>query len=405
MKIFQISSEINSGSVGRIAEQIGQKILDNGFNSYIAYGRKALKSSSITLKIGNNFEIIKNAIHTRLTDRHGFASTGSTEELIRKISEISPDLIHLQHLHGYFINVEVLFNFLKLSKIPVVWTFHDCWSFTGHCAHFDFIGCNKWENQCFKCEQINEYPKSLFLDNSYKNFNDKKRLFNSIDNLTIVPVSDWLAQKVKKSFLREHNCVVIKNGIDINAFYIKKSRIFLDSNYNTTNMFVILGVASNWDPKKGLDDFIRLNKLIDNKIYKIILIGLSKKQIKSLPDSIIGVERTENVSQLADFYSAADVFLNLTLEDTYPTTNLEAISCGTPVITYNTGGSPESVSSKTGFVVKKGSLDEIMTALDEIKKNSRSYYEKNCREYAELNFDSRNKFEDYIELYKKILKK
>lgn len=405
MKIFQISSELNSGSVGRIAEQIGQKILDKGFNSYIAYGRKALKSNSISFKIGNNFEIIKNVLHTRLTDRHSFGSSRSTKELIRKITEISPDLIHLQHLHGYFINVEVLFNFLKFSNIPVVWTFHDCWSFTGHCAHFDFIGCNKWEKQCFRCEQLNEYPKSIFLDNSFKNFNDKKRLFNSIDNLTIVPVSDWLAEKVKKSFLKEHNCVVIKNGIDLNTFYVKESRSFLDSNYNTTDMFVILGVASNWDTKKGLEDFIRLNKLIDNKTYKIILIGLSKRQIKLLPDSIIGIERTENASQLADFYSAADVFLNPTLEDTYPTTNLEAISCGTPVITYNTGGSPESVSHKTGFVVKKGSLTEVINAIDQIKKNSSSNYEKSCREFAELNFDSKTKFEDYIKLYKKILNK
>lgn len=403
-KLFQISIEVNSGSVGKIAEQIGETVLENGWSSFITYARNNNPSKSEVIKIGNKFDLYCHGIETRIFDSHCFSSKSVTEDLINRIKEIKPDIIHLHHLHGYFINIEILFNYLKESEIPVVWTFHDCWSFTGHCAHFDFVGCEKWKIECHHCEQKTEYPASLLFDRSRQNYIDKKRIFNSVKNLTIVSVSNWLSGKVKDSFLKNYPCEVIQNGIDLNTFYPKKSRTVIDDLYNVKGKFVILGVASTWGERKGLEEFAKLSELIDSKLYVIVLVGLSKNQIQKLPKSIIGIERTENVGQLADLYSAADVFLNPTFEDTFPTTNLESLACGTPVITYKTGGSVESVNEKTGVVIDKGDVGGLINAITSIKNKGKDFYEKNCREDAIKNFDRKIKFNDYLELYKKILK-
>jgi putative colanic acid biosynthesis glycosyltransferase len=402
--LLQISIEVNSGSVGKIAEQIGETVLENGWLSYITYARNNNPSKSEVIKIGNKFDLYQHGLETRIFDNHCFSSKSATEDLINKIKEIKPDIIHLHHLHGYFINIEILFQYLKECKAPVVWTFHDCWSFTGHCAYFDFVGCEKWKTECHHCEQKKEYPASLLFDRSRQNYIDKKRIFNSISDLTIVPVSNWLSGKVKDSFLKDYPCKVIQNGIDLNTFYPKESRARIEELYNLEGKFIILGVASTWEKRKGLEEFVKLDELIDNQLYTIVLVGLSQKQIRKLPDTIIGIERTENVGQLADLYSAADVFLNPTFEDTFPTTNLESLACGTPVITYKTGGSVESVDKNTGVVVNKGHVGGLISAIEYIKNKGRGFYENNCRESAIKNFNKKIKFNEYLELYKNILK-
>jgi len=403
ISIFQISSEVNSGSVGRIAEQIGEQVLEQGWESYIAYARANQPSCSNVIKIGTNFDLIKHGILTRFTDRHGFGSKGATRELINAIKRIKPDIIQLQHLHGYFINIEILFDFLSKSDIPVVWTFHDCWSFTGHCAYYEFIGCDKWQTGCNSCPQKHEYPKSLFLDSSAKNFEDKKRLFNSVKNLTIVPVSNWLGRETKASFLKYQKINVIQNGIDLSKFNIKEIDD-IKIKHNIENKFLILGVASPWNNRKGLRYFVELSNRLDSS-HQIVLVGLSKEQIKDLPYSIIGIERTENIEELAKLYSAADVFVNPTLEDTFPTTNLEAMACGTPIVTFRSGGSPEAIDSNTGIVVDKDDVDGLEQAIYVIKQKSKDYYRKVCRERAEMFFDKTQCFSKYIELYKTILNK
>ncbi len=402
--LLQISIEVNSGSVGKIAEQIGETVLENGWQSYITYARNINPSKSKVIKIGNKFDLYLHGLETRILDNHCFSSSTATKKLVKQIQTINPDIIHLHHLHGYFINIEILFEYLKKSKIPVVWTFHDCWSFTGHCAYFDFVGCEKWKSQCFDCEQKNEYPASLLFDRSEQNFLDKKRIFNSLENMTIVPVSNWLAEKVSQSFLKNYPCKVVHNGIDISVFQPKNAKKTVVDKYNLSDKFIILGVASTWERRKGLDEFVKLSTVIDSTKYVIVLVGLSESQIKKLPKSIIGISRTENVAQLADLYSAADVFLNPTLEDTYPTTNLEAIACGTPVITYKTGGSIESVNDKTGIVVEKSDINGLINALETIKTNTKQFYKDNCREYAVNNFSKKTKFASYYNLYTDILK-
>ncbi len=402
MKILQISSELNVGSVGRVSEQISDSILAEGWESYIVYGREARESKSKSYRIGNKKDLVVHGIYTRLTDKHGFASKNSTKHLVNFIDNVNPDIIHLHHLHGYYINIEILFNYLKNLNKPIVWTFHDCWSFTGHCAHYEYIGCEKWKIQCENCPQTKEYPKSLF-DNSFKNYNDKKRIFNSIENLTIVPVSEWLGAETKKSFLSKNKICVIQNGIDVEKFNIQHNAAEIKEKLGITDDFLILGVASPFNKRKGFEYFIKLSTKLSSK-YKIILVGLTPLQLKTLPSNIIGFERTESIKELAGFYSAADVFFNPTLEDTFPTTNLEAQACGTPVVTFRSGGSPETIDTTTGFTVEKGDITAAINCFAQIQQNGKAYYQQKCRKRAEQKFNKNINYLKYIDLYERLLK-
>lgn len=402
IKVFQISSEINRGSVGRIAEQIGEAVLKQGWTSYIAYARDNAPSKSHAIKIGNKFDVIFHGVYTRLTDRHGFASKSATRTLIATIKDIKPDLIQLQHLHGYYINVKLLFDYLSKANIPVVWTFHDCWSYTGHCAYYDLVNCEKWKKSCQCCPQIKEYPKSFF-DNSFINYEQKKILFNSVPNLTIVPVSNWLGEETSKSFLKYNNIHVIHNGVDLKIFSPQEDKHKIKARYGLEKKFILLGVANPWSERKGLKYFVELSKSLSDE-KKIILIGLTQHQIKGLPTNIIGLERTEDAKELAEFYSIADVFVNPTLEEALGMTNIEAMACGTPVITFSSGGAPETIDEYTGIVVKKGDLSGLNNAIDEIQLKTKSHYHNNCINRAHDMFNKEVNFNKYIDLYKTLLK-
>lgn len=395
--LLQINVVVNSGSTGRIAEEIGQVAIANGWMSFIAYGRNDRPSKSNLIKIGSNFDIKLHGLQTRLFDRHGLGSVNSTKKLIDQIEAIKPDIIHIHNLHGYYINIAILFKYLASRNFPIVWTFHDCWPITGHCSHFDFIGCNKWKTKCFKCPQKKEYPASYGIDRSEKNYQLKKEIFNSLKSLTIVTVSNWLHKIINQSFLKNIPSKVINNGIDTELFK-PRSNMKLQAKYSLAGKFIILGVASTWSPRKGLSDFVKLSKEIDSSIM-IILIGLNNTQIKYLPSNIIGISRTENTYELADFYSLADVYINPTWEDNFPTTNLEALACGTPLVTFNTGGSIESVSQETGFIVEKGDIKGLSQAIETVKRNGKEHYSSACRERALKLYDKNDRYKDYLNIY------
>lgn len=402
MKIVQVNTFINSRSTGRIAEEIGKLVLNQGWDSYFAFGREPKESASKPIKIGNGFDMAWHGITSRVFDRHAFGSKRATKILVDKIKEINPDIIHLHNIHGYYLNITVFFEFLQKSNIPVIWTLHDCWPYTGHCAYYSFVGCEKWKSECNTCPQLETYPKSFFLDNSRKNYRDKMQLFNSLSNLTIVPVSNWLEKEAKQSFLQQHKFQVINNGVDIAVFKpVEKEHYF--QNNNLKDKFVILGVANVWEKRKGLEDFMELSKKISDDEL-ILLVGLDEQQIKKLPSNVVGISRTENIDELVAMYSNAGVLFNPTWEDNFPTTNLEAMACGTPVVTYDTGGSPEALTEETGFVVPQGDLQAVLKKMRIIKEMSEDGFKERCRERVERFYDKNERYMEYIELYQKLLK-
>lgn len=393
MRILQINTAVNTGSTGKIAEQIGKILIQKGHESYIAFGRGDRPSQSQKIKIGQKKDYYKHGLKTLFFDKHGLGSVNATKSFIQKIDDIKPDAIGLHNIHGYYINYKILFDYIKQKNIPTVWTFHDCWPFTGHCTYFDGVDCFKWETHCNKCPKTKYYPKAL-TDRSYQNFEDKKEAFQNVNKLKIITPSNWLSSHVKNSFLKDYPVQTIHNGIDLKVFKPDEKL------YNADDK-IVLGVASTWDARKGLEDFKALRKTLPLS-SKIVLIGLNKKQIETLPDGIQGISRTENIEELVKWYNQATVFVNPTYVDNFPTTNIEALACGTPVVTYNTGGSPEAIDSETGFVVEKGDINGLKTAVLQTEKTKNSI--NICRKRAEKQFNSKDRYLDYLNLYTNFIK-
>lgn len=401
-KLLQINITANWGSHGKIAEGIGLVAMRRHWESYIAYGRWKNPSQSQLYHIGCPADEMIHGVSSRLFDNQGLMSHIATQRLVRYIKAIQPDIIHLHNIHGYYLNYPILFRCLKRTGVPVVWTLHDCWTFTGHCAHYMFAGCERWKTHCQNCPLKSNYPKTLLLDRSYSNFEKKKKFFTSLPNLTLVPVCKWLDGEIAQSFLKNIKRTVIYNGIDTNIFTIKHNNENIRRKYNIpSNNKIVLGVASNWY-RKGLGDFIKLRSMLTED-FSIVLVGLNEKELNSLPQNIIGIKRTENVDDLTDLYSTANVFFNATWEDNFPTTNLEALACGTPVITYDTGGSKEAIDNNTGYVVGKGELDLVSKLIRHICSNEKNLFSSACRKRVIDHFKREDRFEEYFSLYEKIL--
>lgn len=387
MKILMINSVCGIRSTGRICTDLADALEKEGHTVKIAYGRESVpeKYQKYAVRIGNDFDVKAHALQSRIFDNTGFGSVHATKKFIEWIKKYDPDVIHLHNIHGYYINVEVLFNYLKVCGKKVIWTLHDCWAFTGHCVYFDYVGCDKWKIGCEHCPQKSEYPARIGPDMSRINYAKKKELFTGIPNMELVTPSQWLANLISESYMKEYPTKVIHNGVDTEVFKPTESNV--KERYNCKDKKNVLGVAAVWDKRKGLDSFIELSKLLDDS-YKIILVGLSTEQIEKLPENIIGIERTNSVKELAELYTAADVFVNPTLEDNYPTTNLEAIACGTPVVTFDTGGSPESAKIYGVSVLKKD-VHGLVTTLEKVRTITK----------RTTDIDYKNTVQKYIELY------
>lgn len=402
MRVLQITAFSGWGCTGRIAVGIHNALVEQGHDSVIAWGRQNTASDEVpTIKIGNKFDQQMHGLYTRITDKCGFGSKSVTKEFLKKIDEYKPDLIQLHIMHGYYINLEILFKYIKAKKIPIVWTFHDCWAFTGHCPYFDLVKCEKWKSGCYDCVQIHHHPTSWIFDNSRWNWNTKKELFTGIENLTVVTPSKWMTDLVKQSFLKDCRVAVINNGINTNDF--KPTYGSMIQGLKLKDKKIVLGVSSTWAKSKGLDDFVELSKILSDE-YQIVLVGLTKEQKNRLPNDIVGIERTDSVKQLAELYTAASVFVNPTYEDNYPTTNLESLACGTPVVTYKTGGSVELVErTGAGVVVEQGNIDALVTAIREVVENKKVYKEKvDSVESAVI--DENTRFREYLSLYERIVR-
>lgn len=365
MKVLMINVVCGIGSTGRICTDLAAALEAQGHEVKIAYGRGNVPEElqRYAVRIGTDSDVRLHGVKARLLDGAGFGSRRTTQRFIQWVKAYDPDVIHLHNIHGYYIHVGVLFDYLKKCGKRIIWTLHDCWSFTGHSAYCDAVGCDRWEKGCFQCPQRKTYPKAM-TDRSKENWNRKKEAFSSVPNLTVVTPSHWLAEQVKRSFLNEYPIEVIHNGIDTSLF--KRSDSDFKEKNHLQDKTVLLGVATSWDNMKGLSDFIRLSEKLD-ATYQIVLVGVTGEQLRRLPKNILGVPRTSSVDELVRIYNAADIFLNLSYCETYPTVNLEARACGTPVITYLTGGSPES-AGKDCIAVARGDLCELIAAIKRMKE-------------------------------------
>ena len=397
MKVLQISTVCGSGSVGRITVDIYHTLEKNGDIPLIAYGRRSAPEGLAAYRFGSPLDMGLHVLSTFFKGEHGFASDGQTRKLIQKMEEWKPDVIHLHNIHGFVLQVELLFDYLKRAGKPVVWTLHDCWPYTGHCAFYDYHNCDGWKNGCTGCREYQRtYPYALFRNRTPRNFERKRAAFTGVPDLVIVTPSQWLAGQVRQSFLGEYPVKVIPNGIDLETF--RPVRSSLRERLGLEGKYVILGVANVWERRKGLEYFVELAGRLPEDC-RIVLVGLSKKQQKGLPVSVVGLGRTSGAAELAEYYSMADVFVNATLEDNFPTTNLEALACGTPVITFCTGGSPESLDETCGRVVPKRDAEALLRAVMEEKecpKNS-----GDCRRRAEK-YEKYGRFQEYVELYHRL---
>ena len=367
MRILMINVVCGIRSTGRICTDLATALETQGHEVKIAYGRETVPDifQKYAIRIGTEIDVKLHGVRARLFDGCGFGSRKATERFIEWVKEYDPDVIHLHNLHGYYINIKVLFNYLRTCGKKIIWTLHDCWAFTGHSAFCDAINCTRWVDGCHDCPNMKEYPASL-VDRSKRNWIIKKELLKDIPNMTIVTPSEWLSGLVKKSILHFYPIVVIHNGIDTSQFYHMEND-FKDI-YGISDKFMLLGVASAWNEMKGYSDYMKLADILGEE-YQVVLVGLTKEQKKELPENVLGLERTDSVQQLAYIYSAADMFLNLSYCENYPTVNLEAEACGTVVLTYDTGGSPES--ARNGIIVPKGDIKAVAKAIKEQQKDKK----------------------------------
>lgn len=391
-RLLQLNVTANWGSTGKIAEGIGLAAMAHGWKSAIAYGRYMNPSQSQLIKVGNEADVYVHYARARFCDGEGLGSKRATRKLISEIEAIAPDIIQLHNIHDHWLNYPLLFEYLGAVDVPVVWTFHDCWAFTGGCPHFENISCYGWRDR--ECRE--KCP--LKHSHAARNLQLRHKVVNSIGSrLHIVTVSQWLANYVNQSFVNEAGASVqvINNGIDVmSTFKIR----------DVDKRRLILGVSNVWPVYKGLADFIELRKVLPDDV-DIVLVGLSQKQIDTLPYGIKGLRRTSSPTELAELYSQASVFVNPTRNDSFPTVNLEALACGTPVVTYRTGGSPEAIDENTGLVVEKGDVNGLAHAVQYVLDNPERFSRETCRNRAVENFNKDTQFDKYISLYDRILRK
>lgn len=391
MKIVQINAVCGKGSTGKICVDVSKLLTERGIENYIFYA-----SGTSDYPLGRCYmsgrEVKLQALKARVFGNWGFNSRTATKRLIAMLEQVQPDIVHLHNLHGHNCDLEILLSYFKEKKTKLFWTFHDCWTFTGYCVYYDMACCDRWKTGCRDCPQKRQY--SWFFDRSGELYKKKKQLFSNLD-LTIITPSYWLAEQVKQSFLKDYPVHAIHNGIDLEIFRPRESNF--RKKHGLEDKKILLGVAFGWGPRKGLDVFCELAKRLDDR-YKIVLVGTDEKTDKLLPENILSIHRTQNQIELAEIYTAADVFANPTREEVLGLTNIEALACGTPVITFNTGGSPECCDESCGIVVEKNNVDALQKAIKCVCEGS--VLAESDRLPCDVAFDKDACFQKYISLYR-----
>ncbi len=391
MKIVQINAVCGNGSTGKICVDISKLLTEKGIENYIFYSQGE-SDYPLGIKYTNEKYLKLQALKSRVFGNFGFNSGKATKNLIKELERIKPDIVHMHNIHSQNIHLEILFDYFRKSGIKVYWSFHDCWALTAYCTHFAMIDCDKWKTGCYNCPQRKSY--SWFFDKSKQLYERKKAIFEGV-NITIVTPTEWLTDIVKDSFLKDYDCQILRYGLDTELF--KPTEGNFREKYNLQDKKIVLGIAFGWGVKKGLDVFIELSKRLP-KDYQIILVGTSDEVDKQLPENIISIHRTSNQRELAEIYTASDVFVNCTRQETFGLVNIEALACGTPVITFKAGGSPEAVDESCGSVVEindvEGMKKEILCVCEE-----KPYSAEACRARVVSNFEKNTNYQKYLEVY------
>ena len=416
MKVLQINATFkNGGSTGRIAYDLMQIMECNGIESYAAYGIDCGAEDDRAILLQSKNELRWGQLQSRLFARHGFYNRSATKRLLAYMDKIKPDIVHLHNIHGFYVNCGMLFDYIKAHNIPVVWTLHDCWSFTGWCAYFDYSGCDKWKTLCNNCPSKKDYPKAWISARANTNFDLKRNTFCGVCNLTLVTPSKWLAQLTRDSFLKEYPVRVINNGVDISVFKPTKTSIKKDMGIEGKKM--ILAVAGGLAKRKGSEYLMKIPSLL-NEDEVLVILGIRENQKKLLPSQkCIGINYSNSVEKRAMIYSAADIFINTTLEDNFPTTNIEAMACGTPVVTFDTGGSIEAVidnelvltegkikHTAVGGVVPKGDMESMLLLVREMLSGDREKYKESCVNKVVRYYNKQEQYQKYVKLYREVIK-
>ena len=394
MKVLMINSVCGIRSTGRICTDIATELEKQGHEVKIAYGRENVPEQfqRYAVRIGNDLDVRLHGIKARLLVGSGFGSKQTTEMFVEKIREYDPDIIHLHNIHGYYINIEVLFKYLKECGKPIVWTLHDCWAFTGHCSHFTAVDCSRWKTGCFGCPQKQKYPSSFFLDRSKQNWERKRKIFTGLERLVCVTPSEWLAGLVRQSFLGGYDVCAIPNGVDLNLF--KPTESDFRKRYGLENKKIILGVATAWSESKGIREFEQLSMMLDDS-FKVVLVGITPERLSAeAAERILCISRTDSVEALAGIYTAADVFVNAGKEETMGLTTVEAMSCGTPVVVSNLTAVPEVVTPDGGIVLETITAENIKFGIEKVLET-----DFDTRKNAER-YEKKQQYLKYIELYK-----
>ena len=399
-RILYINESLGTGSVAGIIEQLGLRAQALGYTCMVAHGARYVGPSRLPhFSFSSKAEEYTHGAISLFGNAHGLGSCWATRRLIAFIQKYQPSLIHLHNIHGYYLNYPLLFAFLKQADMPVVWTLHDCWALTGRCAHFTLSACNQWKTQCRTCPIYYDYPRSVLHSGTQRNFEFKKHAFNGIKNLTITTVSEWLHQQVTQSLLQAYPCQTILNGIDINCFSPQPSD--WRKKWNAENKIVLLGVASQWTETKGWSDWIKLAQWLDDS-YRIVLIGVNEQQKRQLPSNCIAISHIADKHEMAKIYSAADVYVNLAHQEAFGLTLVEAMSCGTPCVSYNNTAIPETTTPDTCVVVPDGDLDAVIATIKAQGSSMKAERGEMCRQHVLSHFNEEEKIEEYMELYSRL---
>lgn len=403
MKLLQVNVTANWGSTGKIAEQINSLAQQQGWETYIAYGRYSNESKSKLFHVGSKYTVYEHYIEHILFDNDGLASRCSTRRLVKKMKEINPDIIHLHNIHDHWVNYRILFEYLKTIDTPIVWTQHDCWSFTGNCGYYTALDCTQWMDSCSRsCPYRKGYYFRGLINRTKDHFNLKNRLFTSIKNLTLVPVSRWLENEIRKSFLKDARIKTIYNGIDVNVFKPLEDSFDQLKKYGIGNIRFVVGVASVWSERKGFLDYCKLSRLLPEDV-KIVLVGLNETMCKIARDyGIIGIGRTDNINDLVAIYNKASIVMNLSYEETFGLTTVEGFACGTPSIVYNSTASPELISTETGLIVEPGDIEGVAKAVAVFLSKEKPIM--SCRKRAIRYFNKEDRYKEYVNLYSELIR-